>query len=364
MKGLKLVIGIFAWMFFVDAKAQQVIQKIPTQFRFVDFNNDNQITQDEVDFVVNSKLDNVAKYPPQLLDEFVNYITLYQSNPQKADSVYNNVAVSTKTVQESTHEPIPTEEDEWEGIVTDRPDQTEATNLTPKGWFQIELGAQSEFDEDDLFKVQSTLFNTTLWKYGLTKSFEFRLITEYGEDKFTAKDTLVKDFKVSGLQPVAVGCKIKIHEGRGIIPSVSIISHLDIPLFASKDYLPEFTIPRFRFCFAHDITDRIAFSYNAGIEWEEGASNATYIYTGSLAFALHDRVGMFLESYGYLRESSPADHRLDGGITFLITDNLQLDTSGGIGVSDISPDYFLSAGISWRFNAFDKKRTFQGKLRH
>lgn len=238
--------------------AQQVIEKIPVQFRFVDFNNDNKITQEEIDFVVNSKLDNVAKYPPQLLDEFVSFITAYQTNPRIADSLFN-----TTTAKQTHSEPIPeiaVKEEEWEGIITDRPDQTEATNLTPKGWFQIETGAQSEFDEDDFFKVQSTLFNTTLWKYGLTKSFEFRLITEFGEDKFTAKDTLFKDFKTAGLQPVAVGCKIKIHEGKGIIPSVSIISHLDIPLFAHKDYLPEFTIPRFRFCFAHDITDRIAFS--------------------------------------------------------------------------------------------------------
>jgi hypothetical protein len=32
-----------------------------------------------------------------------------------------------------------------------------------------------------------------------------------------------------------------------------------------------------------------------------------------------------------------------------------LDCSGGVGLSDISPDYFLSAGISFRFKAFKRR---------
>lgn len=270
------------------------------------------------------------------------------------------LAVSSLTAQEIKPNGVTPAEEEFEGIVTDRPDQTEAPNLTPKGWFQIESGIQTEYDETADYKSQSTLFNTTLWKYGLTKSFEFRLITEYGKNSITGKDGNSFSFTNQGIQPVAIGCKIKIHEGKGLIPSVSLISHLDIPALADPEFRPQYTIPRFRFCLAHDLSERISFSYNLGAEWEEGASNATYIYTASLGFSLHERVGMFAEAYGFMRENSPADHRLDAGLTVLLTDNLQLDTSGGIGISEISPDYFISGGVSWRFNAFDKTRTFQG----
>src|SRR5688572_19021966 len=70
-------------------------------------------------------------------------------------------------------------------IITDRPDQSEAPQLTPKGWLQIETGIQSEFDEDKEtgLKSQNILYNTTLWKYGLSKNFELRLITEYAEER-------------------------------------------------------------------------------------------------------------------------------------------------------------------------------------
>ncbi len=124
------------------------------------------------------------------------------------------------------------DEDFEETIVTDRPDQTEAPPLTPKGWFQFEFGIQSEFDEvkDSKVKTQSTLYNTTLWKYGLTKSIELRLITEFGEDKVTFKNSNNEDTttSVSGLNPITVGLKIPLQKEQGMVPDISLITHLEL----------------------------------------------------------------------------------------------------------------------------------------
>lgn len=247
-----------------------------------------------------------------------------------------------------------------ETIITDRPDQTEAPQLTPPGWFQIEAGIQSEFDYDKPSKVRSqgTLFNTTLWKYGLTRQFEFRLITEYAKDKFTFQNEGGADTSITekGFNPISIGSKIFIHEGDGwLVPSVSLITHLTLPYIGAKGYRPHYVIPRFRFLFAHSLNDRFTFSYNLGAEWEDGASNATGIYTASLGISLADRLSMFVEAYGFLRENTAADNRLDGGFTFLINNDIQLDCSGGVGISEISPDYFISGGLSIRLNAFGKK---------
>ncbi len=240
-----------------------------------------------------------------------------------------------------------------ETIVTDRPDQTEAPNLTPSGWFQIEVGALSEFDNNKETKTQtqSTLYNTTLWKYGVTKNFELRLITEYANDKLITEDTSIA---ISYLAPIIIGSKIRICEERGIRPKISLISHLELPYFGNADFRPNYVIPRFRFLMAHTLSERFSFSYNLGGEWEDGASNATMIYTASLGIKLLKKLNMFVESYGFLRENSTADNRLDGGLTYLISNNIQLDASGGIGLSEISPDYFISCGLSFRLNAFDK----------
>src|ERR1700752_975110 len=68
-------------------------------------------------------------------------------------------------------------EDFEEIIISDRPDQTEAPQLTPNGFFQVETGSQSEYTNDieTGIKTSNVLLNTTLLKYGVNKSFELRL---------------------------------------------------------------------------------------------------------------------------------------------------------------------------------------------
>lgn len=77
-----------------------IIKKIPQKFKFIDFNNDGKISQSEVDFVVNSRLDNVAKNSPTILDEFVSFLEVYKNNPSKTDSIYfNNNAAQSQPLQ-------------------------------------------------------------------------------------------------------------------------------------------------------------------------------------------------------------------------------------------------------------------------
>ena len=80
-------------------------------------------------------------------------------------------------------------------------------------------------------------------------------------------------------------------------------------------------------------------------------------------FNLSDKLSLFTEWYGERAISFDYDryrsynkyfHKLDGGILFLINKNLQVDISGGIGLTeDISTyRYLLSTGLSWRTKLF------------
>lgn len=243
-----------------------------------------------------------------------------------------------------------------EPIVTDRPDQTEAPQLTPRGWFQFEFGVQSESDEDERLgsKVQALLYNTTLWKYGLSNNVELRLITEFAEERRTVKTAANTDSStiLTGFNPVAVGLKIALEKEDGILPDISLITHLELPYLGSEEFRPEFVIPRFRFLFAHTLSDQFTLSYNLGSEWEDGTSATTGIYTVSLGATLTERIAMFVEAYGFMKEKYYPDHRVDAGINYQLTNHVQFDASGGFGLNDISPDYFISAGLPLRFKAF------------
>ena len=243
-------------------------------------------------------------------------------------------------------------------IATDRPDQTESPYLVPKGRFQIETGAWVEKDDDNTFSYTATTVNTTLWKYGISDHAELRLITEYLDEKKNEKSTgLVTPYK--GFNSVAIGGKFFLFEEHKFIPKVSLITHLQLPYWGAKDYRPNNIAPRFRFLFQHTLSDRFALSYNLGSEWDGITTNATLIYTMSLGINLIPNMAMFVETYGFMTENSGAngrfdgtfthDHRLDAGFTYVLTNDLQLDVSGGIGINEISPDYFYSGGVSWRF---------------
>lgn len=373
-------------------------QKLSPAVSFVDTNNDGIITLSEAQVIFEKYQENFPKNSKDELTidvestviELINYlegvncndikksiaskrfIDIYYANKffdvgdttfgllldkmraETASKANGNPSTKIDTKEQTNDEDFP------ENIVTDRPDQTEAPQLTPVGYFQVEIGSQSEYDNNktDNVNTQSTLYNTTLWKYGVTKNFELRLITEYAADKmqFTSNsdlgDTVIS---YNGFNPIAVGSKIGLQKEHGIIPSISLITHLELPYLGSENYKPANIIPRFRFLFAHSLSDRFTFSYNLGAEWEDGSSVSTGIYTASLGASLFGNLSMFVEAYGFLKENSAADNRLDGGFTYVINNDIQLDCSGGIGLSEISPDYFISAGVSFRINAFNKE---------
>ena len=90
------------------------------------------------------------------------------------------------------------------------------------------------------------------------------------------------------------------------------------------------------------------------MEWNGMSNNPNTIYTVTLARDLGQGFGGFIESYGFFtRYDVPdeirGDHRMDGGFTYLYNHDVQFDVSGGVGLTENAPDYFISAGISFRF---------------
>ncbi len=153
--------------------------------------------------------------------------------------------------------------------------------------------------------------------------------------------------KVNGFSPLALGVKIKLAEEKGIIPQAAFIGHINLKTGAEV-FTPTYTAVDFRFTFAHTLSDKFALSYNLGAEWDGETPDATFLYTLSLGYLITSKAGVFVEGYSFFPENSKADNRVDAGFTYKFTPVVQWDISGGIGVSENAPDYFLSTGISFR----------------
>jgi hypothetical protein len=224
-------------------------------------------------------------------------------------------------------------------IQTDRPDQTECPFITPKHYFQLENGFSYEKNNQNSELIVAP---TKLTRFGINKFFELRLITEYVITRENATT-------YSGINPILIGFKTRLLEEKGIIPLTSLIAHIGFPNVASSQYRANYHYPEFRFTMQHTISDKQSVSYNLGAEWDGDNPKATFIYTLTTGYSLTEKIGAYLEFYGFVSQIGKADHRFDLGFTFLSNPNHQLDFSGGFGLSKTSPDYFLSLGYSFRF---------------
>lgn len=223
-------------------------------------------------------------------------------------------------------------------IQLDRPDQTECPFIVPAKYFQFENGINFE----KISKNEKVIIHpATLWKYGINEKIELRIITEF----ITLKNTMST---ITGLSPVTVGFKVNLTKEKGIIPITSFIGHLTIPGLAASQLKTTYFAPAFRFTMQHTLSDKISLSYNLGAEWDGETPEPTFIYTITTGFTLSEKIGAYIEAYGFAPQKSKAEHRCDGGFTYLLQQNMMLDISAGTGITTNAPDYYGSLGFSIR----------------
>lgn len=228
---------------------------------------------------------------------------------------------------------------ELPSIQTDRPDQTECPFIVPINYFQLENGFTYEKTNNESSQIVAP---TILTRFGINDHFELRLITEFSiEDDFSNN--------ISGINPILIGFKTRLFEEKGILPITSFIGHIGIPKAGSKNFQTLYYAPEFRFTMQHTLSEKQSLSYNLGAEWNGETAEPTFIYTLTSGYTLTEKIGCYIEFYGFCPQLSKPDHRFDAGLTYLLNPNHQFDISGGFGLSKISPKYYLSLGYSFRF---------------
>jgi hypothetical protein len=230
-------------------------------------------------------------------------------------------------------------------IDSDRPDQTESSYIVPKGFVQAELGfvyAQTKGTPAIIWTVP-----TLLTKFGLSKNWELRLITEYekwGDGNYSYRDT-------AGFLPVQAGFKVNLLEEKKWLPRISFIFHSSFNRLASRkseDQHASFAGVNFRFTFQNSLSPKVGLGYNLGIEWNDLHGPAAIVYTLSPGFDLSEKWYCYIELFGEFSKGDRAQHAIDGGIAYYISPHLKIDASAGFGIFNSNPDHYLSVGLSFR----------------
>jgi len=240
-----------------------------------------------------------------------------------------------------------------DALVTDRPDATEASSTVGKGTLQIETGGFYESFEENSIKSESYTYNTTLVRYGILDNLELRVGWDFTEGTTKVNGNKL-DNVTSGFSPLLLGVKIDIAEESGCMPEIALIGHI-FPLFTSaKDYRPETTGIDFRFSLSHTLSEKSSIGYNIGAQWGDDSSEAAAIYTLAYGYSFTDKFGAYAELYGDLPEDSSANHYWDAGFTYLVSNNIQLDTYFGTSFTK-GQDILIGLGASFRILAHNEQ---------
>jgi len=254
---------------------------------------------------------------------------------------------------------------EDEPLVTDRPDFTEASSVVGHGRIQLETGYTFVYNdsEDDGTITRTHGGPETLLRIGWTDHFEFRIFWNYlwerSGDEATA-DTL------DGAEDLVLGAKIALWEQCCALPETAFIVQFTVPTGANAFSNQDVTVGV-----------NLLYSWEMPGDWTLGGStgyaNSAELISITLPALLTpadfldhrnvvsqsltvgvpitERIGMYAEGFAFFTEEA-VDNRpqyfVNGGFTFLVNNDLQLDIRAGEGLNDASDDLFAGVGLSVR----------------
>lgn len=232
-------------------------------------------------------------------------------------------------------------------LITDRPDQTESSVTVPRKTLQIETGFVFEKFKSDDAEFENWGIATTLLRYGVLDNFELRLGSYYQHSSLTVND-VETDSTQQGVGPITAGLKVYITEEKGAWPEIALLADLTFSDWGHLDYRPSYNYSVIKLLFSHTLSKRFGLGYNLGFANNGEDPKGFFVYSLVLGASVTNRLSAFAEVYGNFDDSSLPRHRIDGGITYLLRHNLQLDASAGFGPKDTLSMWFASAGLTWR----------------
>lgn len=243
---------------------------------------------------------------------------------------------------------------EPQALVTDRPDQTESAVSVPAGLVQLELGWTVSREAGQ--PAAATIFSApgTLARVGVGHGIELRAGVDgwYSTDHGGGAGAPVGG-GANGFGDALLGLKWAIDTGSPV--DLAFLAGSSVPIGAA-DVTSGRWDPAFLALLAHPLTEAVGLGYNLGVaaatESTSTGRETTWAapYSVALGFPVAGPVGAFVEAFGAfaLSDAAESEHSLDGGFTLGLTDSLQLDLSGGVGLDETAPDWFVGSGASVR----------------
>lgn len=246
-----------------------------------------------------------------------------------------------------------------EPLATDRPDFTEASSVVGWGVAQLESGYTYTYRDDRDGSITHTHGAPEfLWRIGIHEEVELRIIWNYAWERSIDAGAVSSP---QGAEDMEVGFKFALFEQSAWRPETALVTHLVVPTGA-EEFRVDDPLVNFNLLYGWDLPDEysLAGSTGFGLGDEDVVLGLVTDRDGygvfhqsvTVGIPLTEAARMYLEYFGLYsvaRNANFPENYVNGGVTYLISNDIQLDVRAGAGLNGHADDFFTGTGLSLRF---------------
>jgi hypothetical protein len=229
-----------------------------------------------------------------------------------------------------------TAQDERDLINPDRPGIADGSKVIAPGALQIEVGV-----ERDNFADTHLVFVPLLVRVGVGRRLEARV----------EGNTLTHAPGATGFSPISLGAKVALIDA-DTGPTLGVIVRGFLPS-GSSEFKATHLTGDVRLAADVAIGSKFSLNPNVGVSRIENEDSTATVGLFAMTFSYQptDRINPFVDvSYvSSAGDGSTTSVVIDGGIAWILGDDVQLDFSIGQGAHGAAPRPFVAGGLSWRF---------------
>lgn len=229
-------------------------------------------------------------------------------------------------------------------IAPDRPGLATGTHTVSPGIVYLEMGYQYGFNRSGEDSATHTLPQLVL-RTGLTNNMELDIIWD-GWNQDHARGSQAE----RSIADVTIGGKYRLHQSDAY--NLTLMGLLSLPVGEEPSTSDEVE-PLLGLLWDYNLTDSAQLFGVIQANWLETEESKSYTEAQlalGVGFGHTDKLSSFIEYYGAFPSEAglPEEHIINGGLVYLVNNDLQLDISTGAGLND-DTGHFVSFGVAMRF---------------
>ncbi|MES2572812.1 MAG: transporter [Verrucomicrobiota bacterium] len=251
----------------------------------------------------------------------------------------------------------PTPREQMREMSTDRPDKTESPYTVDAGHFQIESDLVSfSYDRHNPERAPSTTEAYSVaainFKAGLLPNVDLQLVVESYQTVRTSTPGAREHNR--GFGDLTARLKVNLWGNDGGATALALMPFVKIP--TNQDDLGNHSVEGGLIV---PLAVALPGGWKMGVMTEAdlienagpGGHHVEWINTLTLGHAIVGRLGGYLEFFSLVssERAAPWVATFDAGLTYAVTDDLQLDIGVNLGLTRSADDINPFVGLSWRF---------------